>query len=100
MEGLNQNRQIERFGIIMYDNSGHMSVQIVNSNRPAFPNGRSRATDKEKADAFDSYIAYYGTYTIEPENGCDSSSGRVDHSGPDWSGQHPLFGIPRETASF
>jgi hypothetical protein len=45
-----------------------MSVHIVRGDRAAFPNGRSRATDKEKAAAFDSYTAYYGTYTFEPEN--------------------------------
>jgi lipocalin-like protein len=44
-------------------------VHIVRGDRPAFPNGRVRATDKEKAAAFDSYTAYYGTYTFEPENG-------------------------------
>ena len=69
MEGPNQTRQIARVGIITYDNSGYMSVQIATGDRPAFPNGRARATDREKAGAFDSYIAYYGTYTIEPENG-------------------------------
>ena len=56
-------------GIIMYDNTGHMSVQIFAQSRPAFPNGRARATDKEKATAYETYTAYYGTYTIEPENG-------------------------------
>jgi hypothetical protein len=56
-------------GMIMYDGTGHMSVHIVRGDRPAFPNGRARATDKEKADAFSSYTAYYGTYTFEPENG-------------------------------
>jgi hypothetical protein len=53
----------------MYDNTGHMSVQIVRGDRPAFPNGLSKATEKEKAAAFDTYVAYYGTFTFEAENG-------------------------------
>ena len=57
MEGLNQNSQIERTGIIIYDGHGHMSVQIFNTNRPKFANGRPAATDKEKADAFNTYTA-------------------------------------------
>jgi hypothetical protein len=56
-------------GMIMYDGAGHMSVHIVRGNRPAFPNGRANATDREKAAAFESYTAYFGTYTFEPENG-------------------------------
>lgn len=56
------------FGIIMYDNTGHMAVQIVRGDRPAFPNGAANATDKERARAFSTYTAYYGTYTFEPEN--------------------------------
>jgi len=68
VEGLNQTTT-DRVGIIMYDKSWHMAVQIVSPNRAGFPNGRAKATDKEKAAAFDSYTAYYGTYTIEPENG-------------------------------
>ena len=55
-------------GMITYDNSGHMSVHIVRGDRPAFLNGRAKATDKEKAAALDTYTAYYGTYTFEPEN--------------------------------
>jgi lipocalin-like protein len=55
-------------GMVMYDGVGHMSVHIVRGDRPAFPTGR-RATDQEKAEAFSSYTAYFGTYTFEPENG-------------------------------
>jgi len=68
VQGLNQLGG-DRYGIVMYDNTGHMAVQIAPRDRPPFPNGRAKATDKEKAAAFDSYTAYYGTYTFEPENG-------------------------------
>jgi hypothetical protein len=56
-------------GIIMYDETGHMSVQIMRRDRPPFPNALQKATEQEKAGAFDTYTAYYGTYTFEPENG-------------------------------
>jgi hypothetical protein len=69
IEGANRPPNTTSVGMIMYDNSGHMSVHIVRGDRPAFPDGRAKATDKEKAVAFDSYTAYYGTYTFEPENG-------------------------------
>jgi hypothetical protein len=68
IDGPNRNNAIKSVGMIMYDDTGHMSVHIVRGDRPAFPNGRARATDKEKADAFGTYTAYYGTYTFEPEN--------------------------------
>jgi hypothetical protein len=69
IEGPNRPPNTTSSGILMYDGVGHMSVHIVRGDRPAFPNGRARATDKEKAAAFDTYTAYYGTYTFEPENG-------------------------------
>ncbi|HWZ30973.1 MAG TPA: lipocalin-like domain-containing protein [Bryobacteraceae bacterium] len=69
IEGPNRNNTAKPFGMITYDTVGHMSVHIVRGDRPAFPNGRAKATDKEKAAAFDTYTAYYGTYTFEPENG-------------------------------
>ena len=56
------------FGIIMYDNTGRMAVQIVRGHRPTFPNGLAKATDTERAQAYSTYTAYYGTYTFEPEN--------------------------------
>jgi hypothetical protein len=69
IEGPNQTGSGKPFGIIMYDNTGHMSVQIVRGDRPAFPNGLPKATEREKAAAFGTYVAYYGTFTFEPENG-------------------------------
>jgi hypothetical protein len=69
VEGQNRPANTTSVGMLTYDNAGHMSVHIVRGDRPAFPNGRARASEKEKAAAFDSYTAYYGTYTFEPENG-------------------------------
>jgi hypothetical protein len=71
IEGPNPNQPPingKAFGIIMYDNTGPMAVQIVRGDRPAFPNGSAKATDKERAKAYSTYTAYYGTYTFEPEN--------------------------------
>jgi hypothetical protein len=54
-------------GIIMFDNTGHMAVQLIRGDRPAFDGG-SNGTPQERAQAYSSYTAYYGTYTFEPEN--------------------------------
>src|SRR5580698_2302898 len=62
-EGDQQTALGKPFGMISYDNTGHMAVQIVRPNRPAFPNGRGKATESELAAAYSSYVAYYGTYT-------------------------------------
>jgi hypothetical protein len=69
IEGQNRASDSHSVGMLTYDSTGHMSVHIVRGDRPAFPNGRAKATDREKAAAFESYTAYYGTYTFEPENG-------------------------------
>jgi len=63
-----QNVKGKPSGIITYDNTGHMSVQIVLGERPAFSDARAKASDKEKAAAYGTYVGYYGTYTFEPEN--------------------------------
>lgn len=56
-------------GQLMYDASGHMSAQIVAraDRKPFAPynQGRRNATTEEKAAAFDSYTAYFGTYTVD-----------------------------------
>jgi hypothetical protein len=53
-------------GVIIYDRSGWMSVQIdMKGTRKPFVNGPAGGTAEEKVAAFDSYIAYYGTYTLD-----------------------------------
>ena len=61
-----QNVKGKPSGIITYDNTGHMSVQIVLGERPAFSDARAKASDKEKAAAYGTYVGYYGTYTLSP----------------------------------
>jgi hypothetical protein len=64
-------------GQLMYDPSGRMSAQIVaRADRKSFApynNGRLLATPEDKAAAFDSYTAYFGTYTV------DARAGTVTH---------------------
>lgn len=57
-------------GLIMYDRSGWMSVQIVSDPAPTVPATSSResalkAPGAEKSSAFDGYYAYYGTWTFD-----------------------------------
>jgi hypothetical protein len=56
-------------GIIIYDQSGWMSVQIVTANRPAIARPATRTSRavtpddaKLAAEAFDTYYAYFGTW--------------------------------------
>jgi hypothetical protein len=53
-------------GLIVYDRSGWMSVQIaIHGERKPFAKGVSAGTLEERAEAFDTYLAYYGTYTVD-----------------------------------
>lgn len=53
-------------GILTYDRSGWMAVQIdVKGVRMPFVNGPASGTVEERAAAFDNYVAYYGTYTLD-----------------------------------
>jgi Lipocalin-like domain len=50
-------------GIIQYDPSGHMSVQVA----PDVARGKAgvQSTPEEAKAALDGYIAYFGTYSID-----------------------------------
>ncbi|MBV9340235.1 MAG: lipocalin-like domain-containing protein [Acidobacteria bacterium] len=53
-------------GILTYDRSGWMAVQIdIKGIRKPFVNGPTAGTVEEKVAAFDNYVAYYGTYTVD-----------------------------------
>ena len=72
-------------GLIVYDASGTMSVQIANrTGRRKFAGGLAAGTQAEKAAAFDSYFSYYGTYTVE------EAAGTVTHHV--WNGGTRTFG--------
>jgi lipocalin-like protein len=58
-------------GLLIYDRSGWMSVQIVSDPRPTVPHSSSRegflaAASSEKVAAIDGYYAYFGTWTVDP----------------------------------
>jgi Lipocalin-like domain len=60
-------------GLIIYSASGQVSAQLVAKadRKPfaAFNKGRVSATTEDKAAAFDSYNAYYGTYSVNAKAG-------------------------------
>jgi hypothetical protein len=73
-------------GIITYDRSGWMAVQIdIKGTGKPFVKGLVGGTDEEKVAAFDNYVAYYGKYTL------DLKAQTVTHhledaSRPNWRG--------------
>jgi hypothetical protein len=57
-------------GLLVYDKSGWMSVQIVSDPRPTVPTADSReeflaAPADQKTKAIDGYYAYFGTWTVD-----------------------------------
>ena len=80
IEGISPGRAIvydRPSGLIIYDPSGHMCVNIVlkADRKPFAPyaKGLLTATTEEKAAAFDTYAAYFGTFTV------DAKAGTVTH---------------------
>ena len=73
-------------GQLLYDGAGNMSAQLGRTNRPRFAaKDPALGTDAEVRDAFDGYIAYFGTYSV------DQSQQAVTHrvigaSFPNWIG--------------
>jgi hypothetical protein len=55
-------------GMIIYDAHGHMSGQIMRSNRPHFVSGdQQKGTPEEIKAALDGYIAYFGDYVVDED---------------------------------
>jgi Lipocalin-like domain len=73
-------------GQLFYDAAGNMSAQLMRADRPRFAaRDPALGTDTEVRDAFDGYVAYFGTYSI------DDSKNAVTHhvtgaSFPNWIG--------------
>jgi len=73
-------------GIIMYDRSGWMAVEIdIQGFRKPFVNGAAAGNTEEKAAAFDNYISYYGTYTVDVKAQTITHH-LEDASPPNWRG--------------
>ncbi len=74
-------------GMLIYGPQGQMSVQIMRPHRPVFVSGDSRrGTTEEIKAAFEDYLAYFGTYTV------DETEHTVTHHMrgslfPNWAGQ-------------
>src|SRR5262245_58638606 len=60
----------DRVGLIMYDTTGHMAVQIMPLDRPKFASGnRLQGTQDEIRAAFNGYAAYFGPYEVNESEG-------------------------------
>lgn len=53
-------------GILTYDAAGNMSAQVMRADRIAMPPDRASGLESAIAEAFAGYIAYFGTYEIDP----------------------------------
>ena len=98
-------------GFILYDRSGWMSVQIaIHGERKPFVKGYSNGTVEEKAEAFDTYFAYYGTYTVDAKAETVTHHivdynypGMRGHDNVRWfefQGENRLVLIPTENSQF
>lgn len=57
-------------GLLIYDATGHMSIQIMKTPHPKVASGdEGNATPEEKIALFDSYVAYFGTYEVDAARG-------------------------------
>ena len=57
-------------GRLTYDADGRMAVQVMNPARRSFAVADSLAgTTDEVREAFEGYIAYYGSYAVDAEHG-------------------------------
>jgi hypothetical protein len=55
-------------GILMYDDKGHFSAQMMRLNRPLFTSGDNlQGTPAEIKAAYEGFIAYYGVYEVNQE---------------------------------
>jgi hypothetical protein len=53
-------------GILIMDDKGNYSLQIVNENRPKFATGdKSKGTDEENKLAIQGFNAHFGTYSVD-----------------------------------
>ncbi|MEQ8234520.1 MAG: lipocalin-like domain-containing protein [Gammaproteobacteria bacterium] len=77
-------------GRINYDAAGNMAAQLMGDQRKPFSSRDPREVgDAEYREAFQSYTAYFGTYTV------DADAGTVTHhvqgaTVPNWPGQDQI----------
>ena len=57
-------------GQLMYDGRGRFAGQIMARERPAFATGNLlKGSDNEVRAAFEGYVAYYGSYSVDEAGG-------------------------------
>lgn len=66
--GVNPVGGVNPTGMVMYDASGHMSLQIMPSGRPQTLNTLQPLTPEQSQSALFGFVSYYGTYTIDEPN--------------------------------
>ena len=60
----------DAIGILIYDGSGYMSLQLMRRDRPAFSTGNPNGgTIEEIKSAFGGFVAYFGNYEVNQEQG-------------------------------
>jgi hypothetical protein len=53
-------------GLLIYDATGHMSIQVAKLPHPQVASGNDeKITDAEKLALFDAYESYFGSYTVD-----------------------------------
>ncbi len=57
-------------GVLMYDPSGYMALQLMEPDRPKFESGDwLRGTPEEVKAAYEGCMAYYGTFDVDEQKG-------------------------------
>lgn len=77
-------------GMLVYDGRGSFSGQIMAQGRPAFVTGNLlKGSDDEVRAAFEGYLAYYGTYRVDENEGLMLH--QVEGSFfPNWTGERQV----------
>jgi len=57
-------------GLLIYDATGHMSIQIMRNPGPTVSSkDETKIAPEEKLALFDAYVAYFGTYRVDAAKG-------------------------------
>jgi hypothetical protein len=60
----------DAIGLLMYTSNNYMSAQLMRPDRPSLASGNvNKGTPEEIKAAFQGYIAYFGTYEVNVEQG-------------------------------
>ncbi len=83
-------RDAQVSGQLIYDSAGSMSAHVMRNDRPLFATkDPARGTDVEVRAAFEGYVSYFGTYTIDPQTQTVTHHVR-GASFPNWIGNDQL----------